>query len=142
MEEDGDHTKTRRKRTRDVTPPGLKRPPPPREEGDPYDELLDYDSDTYEYRWGWERPTRRYKLSDFVDGGTWSPPTADEARREHELTMAERRDFLSRGAEPLRINRRPRFLGLGGCPQDRLPTIYRQPASTAQGTDVGAGSTQ
>ena len=113
--------------------PILKRPPPPREEGDPYDELLDYDSDTYEYRWN--RPTQRYKLSDFVDGGTWAPLTADEARREWELTMAERRNFLSRGAEPLRINRRPRFLGLGSCPQDHLPTIYRQ-APTTEGTDV------
>jgi hypothetical protein len=127
--EEVDHSQIRRERTFPRAPPtplestqtSVNRMPGPRE-GDTYDELLDYDSDTYEYRR--KRGPGAYKAVQFVYAGQWSPPSNEEVERQWELAMAERRRGAS-AKRPELFDARPRFAGLGSVKEFqpyRLPT--------------------
>lgn len=123
-----DHSQIRRESTFPRAPRTPRERPPASvkrtREGDAYDALLDYDSDTYEYLQ--KRGAGAYKPFQFVYAGHFSEPSDEEVEREWELSMAESRRWASAKGPPLQINTRPRFAGLGSVKEFQP---YRQPTS-------------
>jgi len=112
---------------RERPPTSPKRTPKPRE-GDTYDELLDYDSDTYEYRR--KRGPDAYKPIQFVYAGKfkYSAPSDEEVERNWELMMAKRRRWASAEGPLVFSEDRPRFAGLGSVKEFQP---YPQPQATS-----------